>query len=189
MATTQDAALAAARKTGKPVQVSSLLTSQWEVNALPNGQMEPVLNAKPSQQWTLREVSDGDYKLVNVNSGKCADVGADGDGAEVWQWGCYDAVGQLWNIVKQDNGVDIVSKRSGKCVEVWESSTGDGARVLQWTCSGDAAQRWKLTSVNTAVLGGTDHTLGVEARTGSTALKLNSDGDANTVGYAETALR
>ena len=141
-----------------------------------------------SQRWRLDPVGGDDYKLVNVNSNKCADVGADGNGAQVWQWGCYDTTNQIWTKKKQGDGFALVSKRSGRCVDVLGASQDDGATVVQWDCDASDRQTWKITSVNTATMAGTDFSTGNPARVGSNALKLNSDNDPNTFGYAETGV-
>ncbi|MGW3767270.1 RICIN domain-containing protein [Actinomadura verrucosospora] len=141
-----------------------------------------------SQRWRLDPMGGDDYKIVNVNSNKCADVGADGNGAQVWQWGCYDTTNQIWTKQKQGEGFALVSKRSGRCVDVRSVSQDDGATVAQWDCDGSDHQTWKITSVNTATMAGTDFSTGNPARVGSDALKLNSDNDPSTFGYAETGV-
>ncbi|WP_173390860.1 RICIN domain-containing protein [Actinomadura litoris] len=138
-----------------------------------------------SQRWRLDPMGGDDYKLVNVNSNKCADVGADGDGAQVWQWGCYDTTNQVWTKKKRDDGFELVSKRSGRCIDVFGASTANNATIVQWGCDGSDRQLWKITSVNTAKLVGTDYTTGNPARIRSTSLVLNSDSDPGSFGYAE----
>jgi hypothetical protein len=45
------------------------------------------------------------------------------------------------------NGVQIVNRNSGKCLDVEMASTTDGANVLQWTCNGQSNQRWRVEDV------------------------------------------
>jgi endo-1,4-beta-xylanase len=41
----------------------------------------------------------------------------------------------------------IVSRNSGKCVDVTGASTADGANVDQWTCNGGTNQQWQFVDV------------------------------------------
>ncbi|MQM25898.1 RICIN domain-containing protein [Glycomyces albidus] len=43
---------------------------------------------------------------------------------------------------------DIVSRVSGKCVDVVSGSTVDGAEIIQYTCHGGANQQWELRAVS-----------------------------------------
>lgn len=38
----------------------------------------------------------------------------------------------------------VVSRATGKCLDVSGASTADGADVRQWTCDGSAKQRWRV---------------------------------------------
>ncbi|GAB3651648.1 RICIN domain-containing protein [Glycomyces tarimensis] len=42
---------------------------------------------------------------------------------------------------------DIVSRHSGKCVDVVSASTDDGAEIIQWDCHGGLNQQWRLRDV------------------------------------------
>lgn len=53
------------------------------------------------------------------------------------------ALEQRFNATKQADGTfELRSVNSGKCLEVYQSSTSDGARVVQNTCNGGANQRF-----------------------------------------------
>jgi uncharacterized repeat protein (TIGR03803 family) len=43
-----------------------------------------------------------------------------------------------------DQFVEIVSRNSGKCLDVYGASTDAGAQAIQWTCHGGANQQWRL---------------------------------------------
>jgi uncharacterized repeat protein (TIGR03803 family) len=43
-----------------------------------------------------------------------------------------------------DEYVEIVSRNSGKCLDVYGASTAAAASVIQWTCHGGANQQWRL---------------------------------------------
>jgi len=52
-------------------------------------------------------------------------------------------------IVDQVRGryVEIVSRHSGKCLDVYGASTDDAAAIIQWTCTGGPNQQWRLERV------------------------------------------
>jgi hypothetical protein len=52
-------------------------------------------------------------------------------------------------IVDQVRGryVEIVSRHSEKCLDVFGASTDDAAAVIQWTCTGGPNQQWRLEPV------------------------------------------
>jgi hypothetical protein len=54
-------------------------------------------------------------------------------------------------IVDQVRGryVEIVSRHSEKCLDVFGASTDDAAAVIQWTCTGGPNQQWRLEPVAT----------------------------------------
>ena len=43
-----------------------------------------------------------------------------------------------------DGYFEIVSRNSGKCLDVFGASTDAGAAAIQWTCHGGANQQWRL---------------------------------------------
>jgi uncharacterized repeat protein (TIGR03803 family) len=43
-----------------------------------------------------------------------------------------------------DQYVEIVSRNSGKCLDVFGASTDAGASAIQWTCHGGTNQQWRL---------------------------------------------
>jgi uncharacterized repeat protein (TIGR03803 family) len=43
-----------------------------------------------------------------------------------------------------DQYVEIVSRNSGKCLDVFGASTDAGASAIQWVCHGGANQQWRL---------------------------------------------
>ena len=52
-------------------------------------------------------------------------------------------------IVDQVRGryVEIVSRHSGKCLDVYGASTDDAAAIIQWTCTGGPNQQWRVERV------------------------------------------
>jgi hypothetical protein len=112
-------------------------------------------NPDANQLWKTVEVN-GYTQLVNVNSGKCLEIGgwSQADGARADQWDCLlDGNGnpdrnQAWHIAA--NG-EIVNLNSGKCLEIGGWSQNWGAGADQWDClldgnfNADANQRWSLS--------------------------------------------
>jgi hypothetical protein len=64
---------------------------------------------------------------------------------------CHGGDNQAWRIERSDDGYNsrLVSRRSGKCLDVRGESRDDGAPVIQWQCHGGANQQWRLEAVGT----------------------------------------
>lgn len=43
---------------------------------------------------------------------------------------------------------EVVSKNSGKCVDVYAASTDNGSSVQQYSCNSTTAQQWQFTAVS-----------------------------------------
>jgi hypothetical protein len=116
-----------------------------------------------NQQWDLYRASDPRYFFIKArHSYKCLDVAnmSTLHGADVIQGDCWGGANQQWKFVKEDdvNGfgsvayepVDggryrIVSRHSGKCLDVANMSIAHGADVIQGNCWNPGYnQRWTL---------------------------------------------
>ena len=103
--------------------------------------------------------SGTDPTVINVHSGKCAEVynwgTANGDNVD--QWSCTGGSNQDWSFRLEDYlesggylyDVDnLINVHSGKCMEVYNWAVNNGANVDQWTCanadSPHANQLWVL---------------------------------------------
>ncbi len=92
-------------------------------------------------------VSNGTYRITNVNSGKVLDVAnsATEDGANVQQYSYGGGSNQQWNVEDTGSGVyRIANVNSGKVLDVANSSTEDGANVQQYTDYSNDNQRFQL---------------------------------------------
>ena len=90
-------------------------------------------------------------RIVNQNSGKCADVleASTANAAEIIQYTCTGAANQQWELRDLGNGYyNIVARHSGKCLDVNNASTADNAPVIQYTCGTGANQQWRLRPVS-----------------------------------------
>jgi hypothetical protein len=104
-------------------------------------------------------------QLRALHSGKCVDVtGASiANGVPVQQWNCVGAAqfNQQWALVQVGNpdvgggqqDYEIVSRQSGKCLDVAGASMADGAAVQQWECLGSNQQNQRVRLRNTGTPG------------------------------------
>jgi hypothetical protein len=108
-------------------------------------------NGSTAQHWHIKK-RDSSFNLIAKHSEKCVDVyGASAaDGANVQQYPCAKAENQGWYM--RDAGISngtqywsIVSKGSGKCLDVYKYGTDNGVNVQQWTCHGGDNQKWSVT--------------------------------------------
>jgi hypothetical protein len=90
------------------------------------------------------------YQLVNVASGKCAEVpgGSTVDGTRLDQSTCVSgALHQQFTLREVGAGVFTMapSQVSDRCADVADYSTADGARIQQWPCNAQYEQNFTLT--------------------------------------------
>ncbi len=85
---------------------------------------------------------------VDISNG-----GGYGNGVKVQEWDCNGANQQQWRLVRTGSNAsdfNIVSLRSGKCVDLDIAQPGggysDGTRLQQWDClgGGQTNQLWRL---------------------------------------------
>ncbi|WP_411103483.1 protein kinase domain-containing protein [Streptomyces sp. cmx-4-9] len=85
-----------------------------------------------STRWTVQGRSDGSFKLVNQQSGRC--LYSNGLGQAVFVGDCAQDIGRVWR-----TGADgsLRSDYGGGCLDPY---MGTGLHTL--TCAGKASQRW-----------------------------------------------
>ena len=116
--------------------------------------------------WQVNSTSDGYYSFVSLNSGKCLNVrGSSGaDGALMEQVSCSGIDSQKWTLVAEQVAAanpsstpappipaawaQIISKASGKCLDVAGISTAALAPMQQWACWGGDNQKFRFTQVS-----------------------------------------
>ena len=99
---------------------------------------------------TTALIPDGDYTLVNVNSGLAVDVpsGSISDSVQLQQYTPNGLSPQTWHFARGAGGFyTITNKNSGKAMDVWNASLADQTPVQQYTPNGSPAQAWRITSV------------------------------------------
>ena len=90
------------------------------------------------------------YQITSKWSGKCMDLRdqeANTSFPHVQQWSCKDDVSnQQWSPVLQTNGtIQLVSRRTGKCMTVDGDATYAGALIVTASCfTADSAQQWRF---------------------------------------------
>ncbi|SEF36298.1 Ricin-type beta-trefoil lectin domain-containing protein [Amycolatopsis pretoriensis] len=117
-------------------------------------------NQTASQQWQFQSTGDG-YFRVNARTNPAAawDVSnvstADGGLVQLWTYG--GGANQQWQAVDEGNGrYHLVSRNSGKCLDVPGASAADSVQLQQYACNGTAAQSFTLNPVNTTQPGQPD---------------------------------
>jgi len=105
-----------------------------------------------NQQWGIwpadsPAVTNGLYKIVNLNSQKVLDVMNYGttNGSTVQQYGYGGGSNQQWNVTYLGNGYySIVGLQSRLALSVSGSSTNSGAAIQVWTNTYIPSQIWQL---------------------------------------------
>lgn len=93
--------------------------------------------------------SDIGYLLINKKSGRCLDVPWEMNSYVVHQWDCHKEINQQWVLRRvEGNFVAIVSRYTGRCLDVDHGSHEDNAGVSQWKYHGGWNQQWVLTQLD-----------------------------------------
>ncbi len=103
----------------------------------------------PNQRWSLQPTEGGNhFKIISAVSGKSACPVADSlaDGVQIH---AYDYTGnnpsQQWDLLDRGNGYfSIRNVRSGKFLDIANSSTADNAKLQQVTDYNTSAQHFRL---------------------------------------------
>jgi hypothetical protein len=100
------------------------------------------------QQWRVVSVGGGDYKLVNVGSGKVLAVPSTSQGAALEQQADAGTTVQRWQIQPSSDGsYTLLNLASSLRADVSGGSTANGAPVIQWPANSGANQKWLLMLV------------------------------------------
>lgn len=102
------------------------------------------------QDFYLKYVGSGYYKIINRNSGKILDAAGNAtSGSNVTIWSDHVGANQLWRFVWADNGFYHIQNKNGCYLDVCGANESDGANVQVYTPNYGNAQRWKLSRVPT----------------------------------------
>ena len=91
------------------------------------------------QRWDVTSVG-GHFRFESHYSGKCLNVrdNSTAPGAEMIVYTCGTDSNELWSLVGNGRGYQIVSLRSGLCLAV-QGAVGRGRQLIQNVCSRNAA--------------------------------------------------
>lgn len=134
-------------QSGKTISVESSFTDngatvlQWDSQNNPN------------QQLIITPATQGSYSVKFKHSSKCMDVSGPSvaPGTLVHQWDCGPgASNQEWFFrpaqapLAANAEYQLVSRQSGKCLDVFDHGLQAGARLQQWACTGEPHQKFRL---------------------------------------------
>lgn len=123
--------------------------------------------------------SDVGYVIVNKKSGKCLDVPWKMDSYVVHQWECHKNLNQQWTLRKVEDYVVVISRYTGRCLDVDHASREDNAGVSQWKYHSGTNQQWIFTQLE-------DYSYQIRAKHSDKVLDLVSgsvDDGATTIQY------
>lgn len=95
----------------------------------------------------VSSISEGDFVIRSVNSGKCLDVASSSkdNGAKVQQWDCNGSSAQSFHLTSLGGNVyEIVNVNSGKALDISGVSNAAGALLNQWDYVGGANQKFQI---------------------------------------------
>lgn len=110
----------------------------------------------PDQQWTIDDVGQGKFKLLNKYSGVVMDVanGSQTPGSAIIQWTDSESpwdpssTNQQWTIASVGSGYfKVTSVRSGLALENKNGTKSDGNPAVQNTFTKADRQLWKLQKI------------------------------------------
>lgn len=105
----------------------------------------------------VSSVTNGDFVIRSVRSGKCIDVASSStaNGAKVQQWDCNGTKAQLFSLRSVGGDVyQIVNANSGKLLDIRDVSVNAGAALQQWDDANGANQKFQIAN-----LGGTQFSI------------------------------
>ena len=131
------------RNSGKAIDVYNLSTAdgaritQWS------------RNSGTQQQWQFVSSGDGYYKaeVAAVGQGPGRDREVHRRRCGDHQWTDNNGTNQQFSIQTIDGYVQLISRNSGKAVEVQGASTADGGNIVQYSDWNGSNQQWQLVRV------------------------------------------
>ncbi|WP_435363615.1 RICIN domain-containing protein [Haloarchaeobius sp. DYHT-AS-18] len=136
------------------VNEHSGMVMQVPVNSTENGENVEQMDwfDYANQRWRIRptgkkSVQEGEYKIVNVKSGKVLDIEnlSDDNGANLHQMEYSGGANQRWQVdYLGDSQYRFVAKHSDKVFDVKDESKDNGKTIHQWEWEDDANQKWYI---------------------------------------------
>ena len=109
-------------------------------------------NNSQAQMFSFKQVGNGLYEIVNVNSGKPfeAQGGSVSNGGAVSQYASNGTCAQHWSVIDHGNGeYSFINSKSGKAVDVPGANGVSGSALQIYTYNGSDAQKWTLAPART----------------------------------------
>ena len=109
-------------------------------------------NNSQAQMFTFKQVGNGLYEIVNVNSGKPfeAQGGSVSNGGAISQYTSNGTSAQHWSVIDCGNGeYSFINSKSGKAIDVPGANGVSGSALQIYTYNGSEAQKWTLASART----------------------------------------
>ena len=109
-------------------------------------------NNSQAQMFTFKQVGNGLYEIVNVNSGKPfeAQGGSVSNGGAISQYSSNGTCAQHWSVNDHGNGeYSFINSKSGKAVDVPGGNGVSGSALQIYTYNASDAQKWTLAPART----------------------------------------
>ena len=109
-------------------------------------------NNSQAQMFTFKQVGNGLYEIVNVNSGKPfeAQGGSVSNGGAISQYVSNGTCAQHWSVIDHGNGeYSFMNSKSGKAVDVPGGNGVSGSALQIYTYNASDAQKWTLAPART----------------------------------------
>ena len=109
-------------------------------------------NNSQAQMFTFKQVGNGLFEIVNVNSGKPfeAQGGSVSNGGAISQYSSNGTSAQHWSVIDCGNGVySFINSKSGKAIDVPGANGVSGSALQIYTYNGSDAQKWTFASART----------------------------------------
>lgn len=109
-------------------------------------------NNSQAQMFTFKQVGNGLYEIVNVNSGKPfeAQGGSVSNGGAISQYASNGTCAQHWSVIDHGNGeYSFINSKSGKAVDVPGGNGVSGSALQIYTYNASDAQKWTLAPART----------------------------------------
>lgn len=102
------------------------------------------------QQFNVKKLSDGYYKITAVHSKCSLDVDNSGkvNGTNVKQYTDTGGAAQEWEIRQVSGGYNIVSKCNGLCLDISNGSSANGTNVQMYKGNNTSAQKFTFEKIN-----------------------------------------
>ena len=125
-------------------------------------------------------LADIGYSIINKKSSKSLDVPWEMNSHIVHQWSYHGGINQHWCLRRTDEScIAIVSRYTGRCLDVDGGSDSNNATVTQWKYHAGSNQHWILTPLE-------DHSYQIRAAHSDKVLDIvwaSGDDGATTTQY------